>query len=347
MEDSMVSLLIKIDTLGTVREVFWSDPIYLLSITGMTLDDIFDCQGDAITASDLRGFFQKQQKVITLEGFRLRESGIPVVCSMVALQEEALLLATDFNTAAHGGPTGAQSELVYRFLLQLSRWMGNPAQLGKHQSVDDYQQIQILNNELVNTHRRLEKANAQLNRLNEELYNRLVQDALTGLVSRYQYRSEIEQCIARDPNALGLFAFIDIDSFKSINDTYGHAIGDAFLVGFANRLKKINMQLPTIHMRIAGDEFGLYVHGLQAVDDQYLERFWRQFSEVMMATPIQADTQAISVSCSLGVAVYGQDTDNIYTLIEYADFAMYQAKNNGKHGYRRFDSEVYATAHLR
>ena len=346
MEDGMVSLLIKIDTLGTVREVFWSDPIYLVSITGMTLDDVFECQGDAITASGLHGFFQKQQKVITLEDCRLRESGIPVVCSVVALQEEALLLATDFNTAAHEGPTGVHSELVHRFLLQLSHWMGNPPHLDKHQSVDDYQQIQILNNELVNTHRRLEKANAQLNRLNEELHNRLVQDALTGLVSRYQYRSEIEQRIAMEPKALGLFAFIDIDNFKSINDTYGHAIGDAFLVGFANRLKKIDMQLPTIHMRIAGDEFGLYIHGLQSVEEHYLERFWQQFSEVMMATPIQADTQAIPVSCSLGVAVYGQDTDNIYTLIEYADFAMYQAKNNGKHGYRRFDAEVYATAHL-
>jgi diguanylate cyclase (GGDEF)-like protein len=149
-----------------------------------------------------------------------------------------------------------------------------------------------------------------------------------------------------DPKALGLFAFIDIDSFKSINDTYGHAIGDAFLVGFANRLKKIDMQPPTIHMRIAGDEFGLYIHGLQTVDEHYLARFWQQFSEVMMARPIQADTQSIPVSCSVGIAVYGLDTDNIYTLIEYADFAMYQAKNNGKHSYRRFDAKVYATAHL-
>jgi predicted glycoside hydrolase/deacetylase ChbG (UPF0249 family) len=93
---------------------------------------------------------------------------------MVALHEEALLLATDFNTAASGDSTGVHSKLVHRFLLELSRWMGNPPHLDKHQSVDDYQQIQILNNELVNTHRRLEKANAQLNRLNEELHNRLV-----------------------------------------------------------------------------------------------------------------------------------------------------------------------------
>ena len=346
MDNKMVSLLIKIDRTYTVREVYWSDPIHLVSITGKTLFEVLDFMDGSTALDGLQGIFQKQRKVITLTGCRLHESGISVVCSVVALQAEALVLATDFNTASKDGAFEAHSELIQRFLLQLSRWMDTSQQVNKPQSVGDYQQIQILNNELVNTHRRLEKANAQLNRLNEELHNRLVQDALTGLVSRYQYRSEIEQCIAKDPKALGLFAFIDIDSFKSINDTYGHAVGDAFLIGFANRLKKIEMRLPTIFMRIAGDEFGLYIHGLQAVDDQYLEGFWRQFSEVMMADPIQADTQAIPVSCSMGIAVYGQDTDNIYTLIEYADFAMYQAKNNGKHGYRRFDSEVYAAAHL-
>lgn len=344
MKDNRVSLLFKIDRTGIVRDVFWSDPIYLISITGKSFYEVFDCMGESITTGVLSGIGRQEGKVITLKGCRLLESGFPVICSVVALRESTLVIATDFTTAANGGSLEVHSELIHRFLLQLSRWMESPSTVYKPQSVGDYQQIQILNNELVNTHRRLEKANAQLNRLNEELHNRLVQDALTGLVSRYQYRSEIEQCIAKDPKALGIFAFIDIDSFKSINDTYGHAVGDAFLVGFANRLKKIEMQLPTICMRIAGDEFGLYIHGLQSVDNQYLEAFWQQFSEVLMGKPIMADAHALPVSCSMGIAVYGQDTDNIYTLIEYADFAMYQAKYHGKRGYRRFDSEVYAKA---
>jgi diguanylate cyclase (GGDEF)-like protein len=347
MKDGIVSLLFKVDLTGIVREVFWADPIFLISITGKTFHEVFDYMEGVVPAGTLTGKGRQEGKVITLPGCRLREFGIPIACSAVALREATLVIATDYNTASGGFSTTVHSELIHRFLLQLSRWMDNPPVLNKHQSVDDYQQIQILNNELVNTHRRLEKANAQLNRLNEELHNRLVQDALTGLVSRYQYRSEMEQCIAKNPKALGLFAFIDIDSFKSINDTYGHAIGDAFLVGFADRLKKIDMQLPTICMRIAGDEFGLFIHGLQSVDNQFFDGFWRQFSEVMMGKPILSGTHTLPVSCSMGLSVYGQDTDNIYTLIEYADFAMYQAKNSGKRGYRRFDRDAYAKAHLR
>lgn len=87
--------------------------------------------------------------------------------------------------------------------------------------------IQTLNNELINTRRLLEKANAQLNTLNETLNNRLVKDALTGLVSRYQYRAEMEFFIAKNPGKPGVFTFMDItlDNFKGVNDNYGHGAG--------------------------------------------------------------------------------------------------------------------------
>ncbi|MFA6783922.1 MAG: diguanylate cyclase, partial [Sphaerochaeta sp.] len=126
---------------------------------------------------------------------------------------------------------------------------------------NNFEQIQLLNNELVNAQRKLQKANIQLKHLNEELNNRLVKDPLTSLVRCYQYRSEIDRTISLQPKMLGLFAFIDIDDFKHINDTLGHAAGDQYLMEFARRLQSLDFGMATICMRIAGDEFGLYLHG--------------------------------------------------------------------------------------
>jgi PleD family two-component response regulator len=104
---------------------------------------------------------------------------------------------------------------------------------------EQFVKIQKLNSDLVNTQRQLKKANSALNRLNQDLNNRLVRDALTGLVSRYQYRQEIELAISRAPEKRGIFTFVDLDDFKRINDTYGHAAGDRYLKEFADRLGRL------------------------------------------------------------------------------------------------------------
>ena len=209
-----------------------------------------------------------------------------------------------------------------------------------NKSSEFLEEIQKLNNELINTKRQLQKANMKLNTKNKVLEGRLVKDALTGLISRYQYWTEIEKLIEKHKNKQGIFVFMDLDGFKNINDTYGHSTGDVFLTEFANRLKKIDIE-NSIKIRIAGDEFALFTQGYEKVTKETTDEIWNKINKEITEYPIEINGVEIPVSISCGMAVYGKDTEDINKLIEYGDFAMYKAKNSGKGTYSLFDIEEY------
>lgn len=211
------------------------------------------------------------------------------------------------------------------------------------QQQNDIHHLQELNARLINTQSELSEANTEMNRLNSELNNRLVKDELTGLVGRYQYRTEIEMRTHEQPDQLGVFIFLDIDHFKQINDSHGHQTGDVFLQIFSTRLQQIEYD-QKICMRISGDEFGLYLHGFTSVDDVTIQDIWQEIVSKVLSEPAMIDDEALAIRCSAGMAVYGLDTHEIYDLIEYADFAMYQAKKQGKNTFQRFNRQVYQQA---
>jgi len=170
-----------------------------------------------------------------------------------------------------------------------------------------FEEMQKLNNQLINTRRQLQKANMKLNDKNKILEGRLVKDALTGLISRYQYWTEIEKLIEKDKNKKGVFVFIDLDGFKNINDTYGHSTGDIFLKKFAERLKNVGID-NSLKIRIAGDEFALYIHGYDKVDTKTTDNIWNKIKSTITKYPISINGVEIPVSISCGMAVYGVDT---------------------------------------
>jgi diguanylate cyclase (GGDEF)-like protein len=133
---------------------------------------------------------------------------------------------------------------------------------------------------------------------------------------------------------------MDLDHFKRINDTYGHRAGDAYLQIFSNRLQQIHYD-KKICMRISGDEFGLYLHGFASVKDADIANIWKEIESTVLCEPAMIGGVSIAIRCSAGMAVYGLDTKEIYDLIEYADFAMYQAKKQGKNTYQRFNRRLY------
>jgi diguanylate cyclase (GGDEF)-like protein len=170
-----------------------------------------------------------------------------------------------------------------------------------------FEEMQKLNNQLINTRRQLQKANMKLNDKNKILEGRLVKDALTGLISRYQYWTEIEKLIEKDKNKKGVFVFIDLDGFKNINDTYGHSTGDIFLKKFAERLKNVGID-NSLKIRIAGDEFALYIHGYDKVNTKTTDNIWNKINSTITKYPISINGVEIPVSISCGMAVYGVDT---------------------------------------
>lgn len=332
-----LNFLIRTDKYGVLEEIFFSEPVSLITGLQSTVFDMLHPQDKDAAKEHFQQALLSTKGIVTFDGIRLQAMDTLIYCHLVSALEHVMILASDTPIAAKNNqiaPSIYLMERCMRILLEKSLHTNDRdfSDVANH-----FEQIQMLNNELVNTHRKLQQANAHMKRLNEDLNNRLVKDPLTGLISRYQYRSEIQLLIEKNPEAKGVFCFIDIDDFKKINDSYGHATGDLYLVEFSKRLKAIDMIYPSICMRIAGDEFGLYIHGMQTVTTEFVDTFWNRFSATILSTPIETDTLSMPISCSLGMARYGEDTTDVFLLIDYADFAMYQAKRSGKHTYRLFD----------
>ena len=208
---------------------------------------------------------------------------------------------------------------------------------------EQFEKIQELNNELINTRRQLVKTNQQLQVINEELERRLVRDSLTGLIGPYQYWAQIEKTIRHAPGAYGLFFFFDIDDFKRINDTYGHGIGDQFLIVFAERLRALPFE-DALMIRMSGDEFAMFLYPCDSIDSSIIQDIWSVFQAHVTKNPIApGEGLSLPVSVSAGLSVFGQHTKTISEMIEFADFAMYQAKRSGKDQLNQFCWTQYQT----
>lgn len=153
-------------------------------------------------------------------------------------------------------------------------------------------------------------------------------DSLTGISNRRHFLEQVEVELARasrfhDPCAL---IMLDIDYFKNINDTHGHAIGDVVLRHFADtalrRLRKID-----ILGRLGGEEFGIFLPGTHAPGAMFLAE---QLRALVEATPAQSNKGPIHFTVSLGVAEFDADDPLLESLMVRADIALYQAKKDGR-----------------
>ncbi len=334
----MISFLICVDRAGLITAIKWSNPAYIVSLNTSFIE-LFSEIDKAIFSGIVESNIKKEFAYCPI-GLRLKDYAIKVNLCALPLDDLVLVFGFDENLLRQQESSEAAQDVIHKFMLVIKESLENNFILNTKTAKLQFEKMQSLNNELVNTRRMLEKANARLTVVNNDLNNRLVKDALTGLISRYQYRTEIEQCIAANPGKLGVFTFIDIDRFKAINDTYGHAAGDQYLIEFAERLKKLPIA-NTIRLRISGDEFGLFTCGMDHADFRDMEEMWNQIKNHVLHKPVTIGDLQLPLSISAGMAVYGVDTSEIYELIEYADFAMYNAKRNGKNQFQAFNQAEY------
>ena len=162
-------------------------------------------------------------------------------------------------------------------------------------------------------------------------------DALTQLPNRYGFEAQLNAAVKRSTR-LGktiALAFIDLDHFKPINDTYGHHVGDAVLIAVAQRLNKTVRACDYI-ARLGGDEFVAIIEDI-TVDEDITPIISRMVDSIKES--FHVDHHHIDISCSVGVAVYPGDGD-IQKLMVCADAAMYKAKENGKNQFKFFDAEI-------
>ncbi|MEA4890584.1 MAG: diguanylate cyclase [Clostridiaceae bacterium] len=163
--------------------------------------------------------------------------------------------------------------------------------------------------------------------LANRLYYSLYRDSLTGLVNRNAYQSIMARQLELNPNSLAAFYFLDLDGFKNVNDTLGHSNGDHLLNLVARRLVHL-VDRKTLVIRIAGDEFGLFHCGF--ADESAVRAFGDEIINDLSRQVWEIGKQKVRIAASAGCAIWKQPAQTIAQLIEYADFAMYQAKAAGK-----------------
>ena len=166
-------------------------------------------------------------------------------------------------------------------------------------------------------------------RLYQELHQRSLHDPLTGLANRGLFFDRVGHAIARLGRRPGPFLavlFIDLDNFKTVNDTLGHARGDRLLALVAERLLMTVRDVDTV-ARLGGDEFAMLLEDLTTEEEATVvgER-----AVNLLKAPFDLAGKSVNVSASIGVAVRADDSTGTDTLLAEADAAMYEAKRAGK-----------------
>jgi diguanylate cyclase (GGDEF)-like protein/PAS domain S-box-containing protein len=162
-------------------------------------------------------------------------------------------------------------------------------------------------------------------------------DALTNLPNRALLRDRVEQSIAgahREGGGLAML-FLDLDHFKNINDSLGHAAGDKVLKELALRLTSPLREMDTVG-RLGGDEFLIILPGANADAAAHVA----QKLLVESRQPFFLESRALTVTPSIGVAMYPKDGSNFDELLKAADTAMYQAKGEGRNAYRFYTRDM-------
>jgi diguanylate cyclase (GGDEF)-like protein len=172
-------------------------------------------------------------------------------------------------------------------------------------------------------------------------------DPVTSLPNRLHFRSEADKMLGEVPERTNAaMLFVDLDRFKMVNDSLGHARGDQLLIMVANRLRVVvtaelseNIQRRPLLARLAGDEFTLFFPVIHSVAD--IERVARRIA-VAISEPFELYGHSVDIGASIGVAISPDHGNSIESLMRAADIAMYRAKANGGGQHCLFDSTLAA-----
>lgn len=179
----------------------------------------------------------------------------------------------------------------------------------------------------------------------DSLVDQLVNyDHLTELPNRLMFRDHLKKAILRahSESKQAALLYLDIDRFKTINDTFGHQIGDHLLQQVAERLTKClreegRTRRGDIVARLSGDEFAIILNSLSSPEDasKIAQRVLESFTE-----PFLFGDRTRRITSTIGIALGPRDAENVDDLIRYADLAMYDAKHQGRNSYQFYSGRI-------
>ena len=196
--------------------------------------------------------------------------------------------------------------------------------------------------ELAGANRLLQAEIVERRQAEARVHHMAYHDALTGLPNRALLSERLDRAMLaarRDGRKLAVM-FIDLDRFKTINDSLGHLTGDHLLKEVANRLCKVVRAVDTV-ARLGGDEFVVLVPGVRAAEECALvgEKIIGALAE-----PVRFEGRSLHISPSIGICLCPDDGEDVETLMRKADAAMYHAKASGRNNYQFFAERMNVAA---
>ncbi len=175
-------------------------------------------------------------------------------------------------------------------------------------------------------------------KIEDDLYHQAHHDALTGLPNRVLFNDRLEQGIEktrRSSKSLALL-FLDLDHFKEINDSLGHAIGDEVLNVVTSRINSVLRSEDTL-ARLGGDEFTVIIENLTQAQNA---SFLAEKILSVLAKPMIIKKHELYISTSIGISLFPEDGKSVENLLKYADAAMYRAKAEGRNNFQFYSTEM-------
>ncbi len=185
---------------------------------------------------------------------------------------------------------------------------------------------------------RLEQAVLQLSVLQEQLHHQAYHDPLTSLANRTLFTDKVRETLASTQGQVSVL-FIDLDDFKTVNDSLGHAAGDELLVSVASRLRSC-LRPEDVVARLGGDEFAVMVEDGRDAEEA-ASRVARRIMDAFVM-PLSVGSESVSVYVSVGIAIAHGHDRSAEELIRDADVAMYKAKTSGKGRFQVFHPSMGA-----
>lgn len=198
-------------------------------------------------------------------------------------------------------------------------------------------ELQLAYSEIKDTEEQLRHKYEQLKASEEKILHLASYDSLTGLLNRRSLLQVLNKSIlSHKNNSLKAIIFIDVDNFKTVNDSLGHSMGDKLIVEVGNKLNSISHNNKDV-ARISGDEFILIIHDLES--EMESERIANEIIHIF-EEPILIDSKQMNITLSIGIALFPIHASTTEELLKIADMSMYQVKGSGKNGYKIFDEGI-------
>lgn len=265
---------------------------------------------------------------------------------ILRLADTARAVSSDKNYSLRAPPGGGDEigVLIGSFNGMLSEIQVRDTELEHHQK-HLQEMVSLRTAELEAANSKLQLAKEQAEMAAERMTHQAYHDALTELPNRALLNDRLIVALAHAPREHCKLAllFLDLDRFKVINDSLGHAVGDRLLVQVARRLEHCVRREDTV-ARLGGDEFMVLLSSIQEPNDagRVAQKIIDTLSE-----PLNCDGQELHVTTSIGISIYPDDGTDGGMLMKNADMCLYRAKDRGRNNYQFWTADMDAASHQR